>query len=270
LRALVLLTTALASMAQVQVGPPLLLARQAYNEGRFDAAIEAAEAALDQPESANEAALVLARARLERYRGPTGVLADIDAAHEALKSVDASQLDDRDYVEYLIGLGEALYFSVPSQFGGAAEFFEIALARSDQLEPRARDVVFEWWAAALDRLAQLGPESDRKAVYQRLLAGAERERARDDTSAVAWYWLAVSARGVDDIDRAWGAAVAAWIRSFDLADQGTKLRTDLDRLVTQVILPERAIRLSPGDARSELPIQESQWEEIKQRWGRRP
>jgi len=249
---------------------PLRTAREAYNDGRFDAAIEAAERAMAQPDLANTAAVVLARARLERYRGATGVHADIEAAREALKSVEADALEPRDHVEYLIALGESLYFSDPPQFAGAAEFFEIAHARAATAEPGVRDAVFEWWAGALDRLAQFGAESDRVSVYRRLLEGAERERVHDDGSAVAWYWLAVASRGAGDIERAWGAAVAAWIRSADLGESGVRLRADLDRLVTQVILPERAMRLSPDDARSALPVLESQWTEIKQRWARRP
>jgi hypothetical protein len=103
-----------------------------------------------------------------------------------------------------------------------------------------------------------------------VLAGAVRYRALDDTSAVSWYWIAVAARGVQDLERAWASAVAAWIRSADLGARGPSLRQDLDRFVTDVILPERATRLAPGDPRSALPLLQAQWDEIKKKWARRP
>lgn len=262
--------------AQGEAPNPLLAARQAYNAGRFDDAIAAAEAARAQPALANAAAVVLARARLEKYRTQGGdqpdldARADLDAAREVLKLVDESRLDARDRIEYLVALGEALYLDDPPQFGAAAEFFELALDRAGPLTPAARDIVFEWWAGALDRLAQFGAEADRRVVYERVLAGAVRYRALDDTSAVSWYWIAVAARGVQDLERAWASAVAAWIRSADLGARGPSLRQDLDRFVTDVILPERATRLAPGDPRSALPLLQAQWDEIKKKWARRP
>jgi hypothetical protein len=271
LLAVALLLTALPASAQMPVVGPLHQARVAYNEGRFDDAITAAEAAREVPGLANDAAVVLARARLERFRSDRGELADLPAARALLKEVDPSRLAPGDHVEYLVGLGEALYLDEPPQFGAAAEFFEIALARLDApADAASRELVFEWWAGALDRLAQFSPESDRRLVYDRLLAGAASERARDDTSPVAWYWLAVASRGHGDVERAWSQAVAAWIRTVDAGARGSRVRAELDLLVTEVILPERAVRLAPGDARSAVPWLQAEWTEIKRRWARRP
>lgn len=270
MRLLVIGLAALASTAQVAVPTPLVEARRAYNEGRFDEAIALAESALSQPELANAAAVVLARARLERFRRSEPDAEDLERARAALTSVDVSRLDPREYVEYLIGLGESLYLDDPAQYSAAAEFFQTALIRAEDaegLEPSARDVIFDWWAGALDRLAQLNPESDRRLVYERVLEGAIAHRARDDESAVAWYWLAVGARGVGNIERAWGAAVAAWIRAGALGERGAVLRHDVNQLVTQVILPERAARFAPADAKAALPMLQSQWDGIKARWG---
>lgn len=258
-------------MAQVG-STPLADARRAYNDGRFDDAIALAETAMADPATANAAAVVLARARLERYRAapPAEAETDLEGARAALKTVEAGRLTPREYIEYLIGLGESLYLEEPPQYAAAAEFFEVALQRAVALEGGDRDVVFDWWAGALDRLAQYGPESDRRTLYERVLEGAEQHRLRDDTSAVAWYWMAVAARGVGDIERAWGNAVAAWIRAGTLGPAGVALRQDVDQLVMQVLLPDRAQHRAPADARSALPLLQQQWDEIKARWRRRP
>ena len=62
----------------------------------------------------------------------------------------------------------------------------------------------------------------------------------------ATYWLAAGARGIDDLPRALGAAVAGWVRAGTFGARGEALRDDLDRLIVQVILPERAQQLAFG------------------------
>ena len=71
----------------------------------------------------------------------------------------------------------------------------------------------------------------------------EAELRRDSASGPANYWLAAAARAVGDLDRAWSAASAGWIRASLAPDRGVALRADLDRLVTQAIIPDRAARL---------------------------
>ena len=39
------------------------------------------------------------------------------------------------------------------------------------------------------------------------------ELATDGGSAPASYWLAVAARGTGDLERAWQAAIAGWVRA---------------------------------------------------------
>jgi hypothetical protein len=103
----------------------------------------------------------------------------------------------------------------------------------------------------------------------RILRRAETELARDPQSSVAVYWIAAASRGADDLERAWGAAVAGWVRAGSLGPRGVTLRDDLDRLVVNVILPERAQQLAPGgDAQSALTILKAQWEELKKKWQR--
>jgi hypothetical protein len=159
-----------------------------------------------------------------------------------------------------------LYFD--RRFSTAAEFFETALAHLDLLEPGARERLVEWWASALDQQAQLGPEAERRPLYLRILARAEGELGHDDQSAVGSYWLAAAALGLNDLDRAWAAAEAGWLRSTS-AGSGVRLRADLDRLVLTAIIPGRARHLSPtGEARQAVTLLEQQWQEMKEKYGK--
>jgi hypothetical protein len=244
----------------------LARARQLYNAQKYADAVEAATAARRIPALADAAAVVLARALLERSR-PTPDAADLASAREALKQVDVARLTPRDHVEFVVGLGESVYFD--DQYSAAAELFDTALARADLLDVTARDRLFEWWAGALDRQAQFAPQSERKPLYVRVLQRAEQELARDDRSAVACYWLVAAALGTDDLERAWGAAVSGWVRAPLTGGRGAALRDDLDQLVKQVIIPERAQRLSSaGDPRPTMAILQGQWDELKTKWGK--
>jgi hypothetical protein len=249
-----------------QVSSPLVRARDAYNAGLYDQAITLAAEARAVPETADAAAVVFARAHLERYRV---ALADVDltSARDALKSLSATKLGGRDYDEYLVGLGETLYYE--ERFGAAAECFAVALAHDDAADSAAREKLFDWWAGALDQEAQIGPEGDRKAVYQRILDRSDAELRKNDRSASATYWLAASARGAEDLERAWNAAVAGWVRAPSTGAASEKLRADLDRLMMLAILPERARRLLPtGDIDPVLQRLTGEWQSVKERWGK--
>jgi hypothetical protein len=269
-----LLAVLLAGPPQVPARDALSSARLAYNDRRFDEAIVAATEAEKLPELADTAAVVLARSYLERYHAGDSDHhdpADLDRARTALKGVDASKLAARDRVEYLVGLGESLFLEEPPRYAAAAEMFSSALGHGDDAPPDARESMFEWWAESLDREAQFVPETDRKPLYVRILARAEAELAHTPDSAVAAYWLAAAARGSDDLERAWGAAIAGWIRAGSLGTRGLTLRADLDRLMTNVILPERARQLTPvGDAQSTLSLLRQQWDDLKKKWERSP
>jgi hypothetical protein len=267
----VLALAVIASMAQAKApDTPLTEARRLYNEQQYEEAIKAAADARLSPLLAPAASVVFARAHLERYR-VASELAHLQAARDALKSVDVTRLLPRDHVEFTIALGELLYlddqFTFDDRYSAAAEQFEVALGRADLLDAESRDLLFDWWANALDRQAQLGSESERRPAYQRIVDRAEREIARDPGALSASYWLAAGARGVNDLPRAWGAAVAAWVRATSFGSRGATLRDDLDRLVAQVLLPERALQLAAGDdPRATLASLENQWAEIKERW----
>lgn len=250
---------------------PMAQARRAYNEQKYDDAIAAASEARKAATSAASASVVLARAHLERYR-VTANAADLVGARDALKTVDAAVLSPRDQVELSIALGESLYLDEETAFddrySAAAEQFDVALGRADLLDVASRDLLFDWWALALDRQAQLGTEAGRKSTYRRIAQRAERELAENLAATSAAYWLAAASNGMDELPRAWGAAVAGWVRAGTLGARGAALREDLDRLVVQMILPERAKQIvaDGGDARPVLASLKEQWQRLKELW----
>jgi hypothetical protein len=256
-----------AAPAAAQAPPdPVARARQLYNQQQYDDAIRVAADARRAPALADAAAVVFARAHLERYRAQSEP-ADLSDAREALLGVQDARLSARDHIELVVGLGELLFFD--HRFGAAAEFFEIALAHLDLLEPGAREGLLDWWAGALDHQAQLEPEADRRTIYARILARVEDALRRDDRSAVASYWVCAAARGTSDLDRAWAAAIAGWVRARLIGAAGAKLRGDLDRLVTNVIIPERAQQLAQNaDPRPAAAALQQEWDGVKESYGK--
>lgn len=263
---IVLAGVMVAGMAQAPAPDALGRARAAYNAGKFDDAIAAATDAMRAPSQANAAAVVLGRAHLERFRA-SNIDSDLQAARTALHQVVLDKLSARDRVEFMVGLGESLYLDgCQGCFGAAAEMFQVALPRAEA--GAERESVFEWWATALDHAALFVQEGDPAAIYKRLLDAASQELAANDRSASASYWLVVAARGTGDLERSWSAAIAGWVRSRTLgAARGDLLRQDLDKFVTQVLLPERARQLAPdADAHPALARLAAQWEEIKTKY----
>ena len=87
------------------------------------------------------------------------------------------------------------------------------------------------------------------------------EIAARPSNGTAAYWLAASAQAQGDLQAAWDAAQAAWVRAPLASDRGAALRADLDRLVLRAIVPDRAKILGqPADGLR------AQWEEFKERW----
>jgi hypothetical protein len=244
---------------------PLVEARRLYNAGQYDAAEQAAVAAMKHPALAEGARLVLGRVHLERFR-QTADPAQLAAAREALRAVDARALESRDLLELTIGLGEALYLA--DRFGPAAELFQRVLDRSVALGPVAHERLLDWWATALDRLAQSQAREAREATYLRIVRRMEQELALDPGLAPAAYWLTAAARGMGDLERAWNAAAGAWVGALLARDRGALLRADLDRLVTQAIIPERAARLQVRDANQAAAGMLAEWEMFKANWSR--
>lgn len=266
MRLLVLLAVAaIVTVAPLSAADPLAEARRLYNAGQYDAAEQAALEALKQPGAAEGARLVLGRVHLERFRRSPDP-AELAAAREALRAVDARALDPRDRLELTIGLGEALYLE--DRFGPAAELFQRALDRSVTLGPVAHERLLDWWATAMDRLAQAQSRDAREATYTRLLRRMEQELALEPGLAPAAYWVTASARGLGDLERAWHAALGGWVGAVLTRDRGAALRADLDRLVVQAIVPERAARLQVRDPKQAAAGMLAEWEAFKSSWSR--
>lgn len=261
--ALVILLFALLAPVDAAEHPALAKARALYNAGNLDEAIASATTARSDPASADAAALVIGRAHLERYRQRTDP-ADLAAAQEALSAVRVAALLPRDQIDLQVGLGQALYLG--EVYGAAAELFDSALSAAALLPARDRLLLLDWWATALDRDAQRRPADRRGAVFARVLARMEDEVRQDPGSAPANYWLAAAARGSGDLDRAWHAAIAGWIRAGLRPETAAALRADLDRLVTEALTTERA-RTRPAREQAEaLTALRAEWESIKQQW----
>jgi hypothetical protein len=238
---------------------PLAKARLLYNQQLFDEAVNAAEEAGQIPARADEADLVAARAYLERFRD-SAAADDLTNARDRLRRLDPQRFGPVERAEYIVGLGEALYFD--NAFGAAAEVFESALRNGD-LTGAARERVIDWWATAIDRDMRPRPEMDRPAVYQLLRAKLEQELASHPGSGAAAYWLAAAARAQGDLQGAWDAAEAGWVRAPLVADHGVQLRADLDRLMQRLIIPDRSKVVVQSQESLRL-----QWEEFKTRWSK--
>jgi hypothetical protein len=238
--------------------PALAKARMLYNAGSYDEAIAAASE-VHAAEWVATAQLVIARAHLDRYRRSSQE-EDLVAGRQALTMVANTALMPRDRVDLLIGLGESLFFA--EEYGAAAHLFDNALAQGFLLNRQDRLLLLDWWANAEDRAAQ-GRSGDRRPGFERMRTRLEDEIRRDAENPIANYWLVVATRGAGDAQGAWDNAVAAWIRSR-LSEEGTgTLRADLDRLVTEAVIPERARLQKEADSAKAL---RDQWETIKEQW----
>jgi hypothetical protein len=253
------------SAAPLVAADPLAEARRLYNQGEFEAAERAALEAVRLPATVDSARVVLGRIQLERFRKSSSP-SDLDAAIASLRSVDARRLEARDKAELAIGLGEALYLD--ERYGAAAALFESVLDAPATAQQPEYDRVLDWWATAIDRQAQARPPSDRADLYARVTARMLTELSRSPGSLPAGYWLAAAARASGDPDQAMNEALAAWVRAALGADRGVALRADLDRLVTQGILLDRAARLPARERAQGLASMTADWETFKGRWTR--
>jgi hypothetical protein len=240
----------------------LTRARTLYNAADYDGAIAAAALARTQTPGTDAAALVEARARLERYRRNADP-DDLMAAQDALNAIRAAMLSGRDQVDFLVGLGQSLYLT--DFYGAAADLFDTALERSTPLPDRDRMMLLDWWATAVDREAQVAPPERRSRLAAQITNRMEDELHRDPGNAAANYWLAVAARSAGDLDAAWDAAVAAWVRAT-LSPGTEQLRSDIDRLVMQAVIPERARAHRARDQIDPTDTMRAQWESVKQQW----
>jgi hypothetical protein len=241
----------------------LARARSAYNQQQFDEAIAAALTAQKVGATADAATVVLSRSYLERYRLLANP-ADLAAARAQLGTVRVSNLDSRDHVDFMMALGEALFFE--DDFGAAAAMFEsgidIALAQG----ATTGEAMLDWWGSAIERQAELLERDQRAVVFGRMRDRMTRELARNPASAAAAYWSVVAARGAGDALGAWDAAIAAWVRGRLAGSRSAQLRADLDKLVLEGIIPDR-VRALPQERRGQFESDlRTEWAILKERW----
>lgn len=261
--ALALVLTSLAQAVSAAEPPALAKARTLYNAANYEGAIDAAAVARRQAAFADAAALVIGRSHLERYRQNADAK-DLVAAREAFVTIKASALTPRDQVDLIIGMGQLVYLG--EIFGAAANLFHTALTRSALLGGRDKQMLLDWWATAMDRDAQTRPADRRRIVFEQIATRMEEELRQDPGSAVANYWQAVALRGMGDVEGAWSAAIAAWIRSTLTPETTSELRADLDRLVSQALIPERSRVMAVRDPQEAVTALRAEWDLVKQQW----
>lgn len=247
-------------------------ARALYNAGQFDDSIAAAAVARHKPAAEPSATLIAARARLERFRQKHDP-EDLGTARADLVSLNPRALAPQEAIEWQIGIGTALFLE--NQPGPAAEMFATILPTARGRLPAAEyDKLVEWWASTVARVAESQTGPARKEAYSAMLSAVRGELDRAPLSWPAAYWVVVASRGAGDLEGAWNAAVTGWIRAGSHAD-GEHLRGDLDRFVTQTLIPERAQartgqRLDASATQAEITALTEQWRALTDLWRQRP
>ena len=241
-------------------------ARGLYNEGHFDDAIAEARAVWQQSR-ADAAAVILARARLERFR-LVGNRSDLEAARDLLRELDTLELSATERTDWELGVATALYLN--DDFGPAAEILD-RLLQADTVAGDDRDRLVDWWASAIDQTAHGLNLKQRTHIYGRVLDRLESERARNPESSATIYWLVAAARGMGDVERALALGVAGWILA---GGANGVLRSDLDRLVLEGVIPDLAALRTTRPRNDDITIWTmaqltSDWESMKSRWDSR-
>ena len=259
----VVVVLALGSVPAAAQRAELARARSAYNERQFDAAIEAALVAQKAPPTMDAATVVLARSYLERYRERANP-EDLSAARLALGTVRVSVLDTRDHLDFLMALGEALFFE--DDYGAAAHLFESGLDAAIAQGPTTGEAMLDWWGSAMERHADALERDRRAMVFSGMRDRMSRELARNPGSAAAAYWIVVATRGAGEPDAAWHAAIAGWVRARLAGSRSATLRADIDKLVLEGIIPDR-VRAVAAEERSQAESDlRTEWAVVKERW----
>ena len=203
------------------------------------------------------------RSYLERYRQVADP-SDLGAARAALSSVTVERLGTPDRAEYLIALGGSLFLE--DDFGAAAEIFESAIEIAPAAGESAREAVLDWYGSAMERWAAPYVTTRRASMLARLVTRMELEQAKNPSSRAASYWLVAALRAQGESERAWQAAIAAWVRAPIAASRALALRADIDRLVREGIIPDRGKDAPEAERESRESALRAEWELIKQKW----
>ena len=144
--------------------------------------------------------------------------------------------------------------------------FESGVGRALAADRELAEAMLEWWGSAVERQAESLDKNRRERIFGRLAERMREELARTPASPAASYWMVVALRGAGDPERAWDAAVAAWVRAGMIGPRSPSLRADLDRVVLRGIVPDRVKHL-PVDQRSAAESQlKADWELVKEKW----
>jgi len=244
-------------------GQDLNRAHQLYNDGRYAEAIDVATQAQGLPGLREAAGVVLGRAHLERYRD-AGDPTDLVAARAVLSSVQAAGLPVRVRVDYLFGLGQALFFE--NNLGAAADVFASATAEAWSVDPALGAAMIDWWGSAVERQVEGQPPEVRRERFRDLVSRMRQELTSHPTAAAPAYWVAAALRGAGEPERAWDAAVAGWVRAPMTGLAAASLRADLDRLVLDAIIPDLAAARPSGDVAAATSQWLAEWTLVRQRW----
>ena len=263
---------ALISASPAAAQSDLERARVFYNAGQFDESISAATSASTKAAAANSAKLIIARARLERFR-KLGDKEELATARADLMALKPATLAPQESIEWQIGVATALFLE--DQLGPASEMFTtlLPLARA-RLTTEEFQKLLDWTGIALSRLAETLTGNARKHTYEKLRADARTELERNPFSLAATYWTVVSSRGVDELDAAWDAAITGWIR-MAAQPNGKQVQSDLDTFVTRTLIPERAQartgqRPDSKPTMTEIASLNEEWRAVTSRWSREP
>ena len=204
--------------------------------------------------------LIAARAYLERFRDSAAPTISTTRAIVCAASIRSAS-SPRERAEYIVGLGETLFFD--GAYGAAATL------RSDRSRARraaagdARERVLDWWATALDRDARPRAEIERQPMYQRIRdADAATSSATNPVSAVGRVLAGGGRARARAICRRRGMRRSpAWVRAPLAADRGARSAPiSIGSCCARIVA--RARTGDCADARSAA----AEWEQFKERW----
>ena len=94
-----------------------------------------------------------------------------------------------------------------------------------------------------------------------------RELRDDPANGAANYWQVVAARGVGDLDRAWSAAIAGWVRStLDPGGNGAAARAISTAWWSRPSSPSVPVPIRSGRAPDQVEMLRAEWALVKQNW----
>ena len=217
------------------------------------------------PDTAEMPRRSCSRARISSATASAPIPSDLSAAREALGTVRAASLDERDQLELLLALGESLFLE--DDFGAAAEILESGLDARRQRRRSSPKSMLEWWGSAVERQASgLAPEPRRRA-FARLVDRMQGELAQ--IADVGGRQLLdrrrpARRRRVDARVGRGGCRLGA--RAADRRPRASRSAPTSTSWSLQGVIPDR-VRHIAQDQRAAAESQlKADWELVKERW----